>query len=539
MPNIRVSFQGGGAYLAKMIPIAHAISNVERSGEIKIDGVAGASAGAICAALLASDCDFSALRVTMKKTLETEMRDLAKGFYGDVSSHTKIIAITKALLGFDLISRPKLSTFVERLLSHGRVVHSDVNTYHTGVTTPNLFIARSKLTPDYLEISQHGDLVGLVVDSCSVPFALKGFRAAREQNYVDGGMCENLPVKCFDSEDDIPLFAVSVSDNRNDAGSKMGSAGYLMKLFSMMIGYSVGRSRSVVGQGLCLIEEADFGFEEIGKAVDWFLDDDKYEAVLRKHEAKLRGFSETYRLSTAGHQFLGGKNTLSKRNRDMKVLTGAIDLSDAWTIESSAMVITAHSATSASVKPDTIKTISRVISEGSAPAAYRGHIRLAGADLHPTSWKVVNLSKDRSIPFHAIHFQDPEVGGTLVDPCYLVFEDPKRDIQTGDQLEIHSIMPSLPEEGMSGLINGQDFVEFTNHHKEAVTISVVLRYPLELGMIGQVKYSASSLDFREITQGELQNFSVMEDVDFRIVGVTSKLHAYEHEKLSINFVRGK
>ncbi|MEM9359369.1 MAG: patatin-like phospholipase family protein [Pseudomonadota bacterium] len=537
MPDIRVSFQGGGAYLAKMIPMAHGISNVEASGAVRVEGVAGASAGSICAALLASKCDFDALRKTMKQSLEADAKKLAGAYYGPLSAVTIASTIAKILGGKDLVDRQSLATFVQTLLKHAPHVYPDISAYHKNQHTPNLFIARAKLTPDYLEVSEQGELISSVIDSCSIPFALKGFKAVREQAYIDGGLCENLPVKCFDPEDDVPLFAVSVSETSGATNDNIGILGYLLKIFSMTTGYSVARSREIIGSSFCLDESADFGFHQVSHAVEWFLDDDKYDSVRLRHEAKLRGFAELYRLATAGQQFLGGKNTLAKRNRDMKVLTQTIDVSGAWDIEASSMIVTAHSASLGSGKSDIIQLVSKVTAKRAAPVAYKGHVLLAGAELHQTSWLVRNLTKDRLVPFHAVHFQDPDDGGISVDPCYLVFDDPQRDIEEGDLIEIRAVMPNLPGADMSQLATDTDFVTFTNHHNDAASLSIILRYPVNLAEVFAQKRSVNSHEFQDMDEEALRELLPGDDVEFGIVGVSSRAEVRQGEFLSVNFVR--
>ena len=61
-PDIQIAFQGGGAKFITMLPVAAAFQACERAGVINIKSLAGTSAGAICAALIAAECDFDQLR---------------------------------------------------------------------------------------------------------------------------------------------------------------------------------------------------------------------------------------------------------------------------------------------------------------------------------------------------------------------------------------------------------------------------------------------------------------------------------------------
>src|SRR6266478_7848213 len=63
IPNIQLAFQGGGAKFAATLPVADAFVTAQRPGnKLQIKAVAGTSAGAICAALVACDADFSKVR---------------------------------------------------------------------------------------------------------------------------------------------------------------------------------------------------------------------------------------------------------------------------------------------------------------------------------------------------------------------------------------------------------------------------------------------------------------------------------------------
>lgn len=84
MNKIRVAFQGGGAYLSVMLPMAHAFSNTcspnSKYRVMELDSVSGTSAGSIAAMLLVSNCDFETLRETMKPEIADTAEKLAAGF---------------------------------------------------------------------------------------------------------------------------------------------------------------------------------------------------------------------------------------------------------------------------------------------------------------------------------------------------------------------------------------------------------------------------------------------------------------------------
>ncbi|ARC38855.1 hypothetical protein A6J80_21370 (plasmid) [Paracoccus yeei] len=532
--DVNFSFQGGGAYLSKMIAIADGLShadgnNPSRHKIINLRGVAGTSAGSICAALLASNCDFTALRETLKRELEGEAKKLSGRYYGDISLVAKNVAFMRAYLGKDILDRGKLRSFIQFLLKNCPRTYQTISEYHTTDTGPTLFIARSQLHHPYLEITKEGSLIETLVDSCTIPFAFKGYSEASNNPFIDGGLCENLPVACFDPEKDVPLFSASVISEKPKDLTKMGILGYLGNLFSVATGYSVHRSREIIGDAFSITEPASFEFHEVQKSVEWFLDDRQYSDLKWKTVNRLAGFAELYRISEAGPKFLAGRNTLYKRNRDMKALTSKLDMTGAWNIENSAMIVTAHSAhhlnstsdNTSVYRSDLIQFVSRVQALRDAPPAYKGHIKVRGNRVHPTAWKIRNITKDRGINFNAIHFQDIDASDARFDPCYLLLDNPQEDISAGDTIQVSASMTSTPGEDMSGLLDGRDFINFTNHHNDPTVTSVVLKYPRQLGRMMIQQRKIGGIHFRELTPDELQQYSWINDVEFSIIGAIS------------------
>jgi predicted acylesterase/phospholipase RssA len=86
IPRVQLAFQGGGAKLLAMLPVAHAFSDcVHHEKIIEISAVAGTSAGSICAGLLAKNCDFNKLRGFVIEDSPQLLRDL-------LPAHTQSIA---------------------------------------------------------------------------------------------------------------------------------------------------------------------------------------------------------------------------------------------------------------------------------------------------------------------------------------------------------------------------------------------------------------------------------------------------------------
>lgn len=554
--QINLSFQGGGVYLAKMIAMADAFSYANEKGYIKISGVSGTSAGSICAALLASNCDFGALRDRLKLELEQQAKTLAAPYYDGLRWGQVPSALIKILQGKDLISRGKLGNFIEFLMKDAPRKFETISQYHE-TEGPSLFVARSKLTAPYIDISSEGPLLPTLVDSCSIPFAFKGYKAARTPGYVDGGLCENLPVICFDPEKGIPLFSVSISDTSLINLSEMGALGYLSHLFSMTVGYSVQRSQETVGASNAYNEPADFQFHEIKKAVEWFLDEEKYDNLWDQTLGRIVSYADLHSMAEAGKRFLAGRSTIHKRNVDLKALTNKLDINGAWDILDSHMTVTAHSANNhytrerraqnlINRRADHISFISRVKAEISGPIAYKGHINLSDGEIQPSSWRVFNTSTGKDVAFTAIHFQDPDAPNrknVKHDPCWLLFDNPDVEISKGDILEVSLHMTSRMSENMSGLLDGMDFVQCSNKHDDASAMAIVLRYPKSIGPLFVRKRNELCIPFKEMTPEELAPHIWNGNTEFSLIGVKSCDHdgtiyrAKKDELLCVEFVK--
>jgi predicted acylesterase/phospholipase RssA len=64
--NVSIAFQGGGARLVPLIAAAHAISELEGRGDLRVQAVSGSSAGSLAAFLLAAKADFDKIAKALR-----------------------------------------------------------------------------------------------------------------------------------------------------------------------------------------------------------------------------------------------------------------------------------------------------------------------------------------------------------------------------------------------------------------------------------------------------------------------------------------
>lgn len=546
MNKIRVAFQGGGAYLAVMLPMAHAFSNTcspnSKYKVMELDSVSGTSAGSIAAYLLASNCDFEELRNKMKPEIAGIAEKLAAGFYEPPSWWKIVSAMNKIRKGKDIFKRDDLKILISKMQEHGK--GSDFLTFEEfreSKEHPNLYAAVSDLHYPYLDFKTDGHALDAVVDSCSIPFAFKGFISARSNTLIDGGICENLPTGCFDQDDDTPVFTVSVHDNNTPNFTDIGLLGYLRALFSTTTSYSVRRSKEPIGQDFILEEIAKFGFHEVKSAVEWYLDDARYREVLERTESRLRGFAKFESAAGYGHRHLSGFSTLKKRDADLKALLGNLYEADNWNVEKSSFLVTAYSADRslalAGTHTDIMQNFGTLEATIDGPRAYKAFVRLSGDRFHPTSWSVRNVTQGKAVKFRAISYHDQEDGGPNIDPCFIVFEDPEADIKKGDVVEISNTQPAPTGASLAGLIGDakSDFVSNSNKHLQDIFLEIILRYPSDLGDITPHSRDGDFAAFELLPEDRLDQFRSAAEDGFRVVGVRSVDPVPKGREISVDF----
>ena len=218
IPNVQLAFQGGGAKFVVMLPVADAfLTAQEKWGKVRIKAVAGTSAGAICAALVACKADFSKVQSFLKddgdawisKLIPPDLQPLAgrrtpprwwqwlrfkylKLFY-DVLWKGKPILQGDALFDF-------LKALFER--------STGLSDQKIEKCTSKLTIIASNIVASKAVEHESGDLVSALTDSCALPIIFRSFSSLAGTHHVDGGLCDNLPVERLRSDVEAPVFAI-------------------------------------------------------------------------------------------------------------------------------------------------------------------------------------------------------------------------------------------------------------------------------------------------------------------------------------------
>jgi hypothetical protein len=145
-------------------------------------------------------------------------------------------------------------------------------------------------------------MLDAVVNSCAVPFLFRTYRDIEAYRYVDGGLCDNLPVSLLDdrSSGHGPIFAISPFEVdapppafgkvQEPAAASKQLVGYLGALFSAPINHSVNRSRERV-HGLNMVDfKTSLGTFDFEQMLQQMEGSQEYGEIYRSAEVKLLNF---------------------------------------------------------------------------------------------------------------------------------------------------------------------------------------------------------------------------------------------------------
>lgn len=239
--DVQVAFQGGGAKLVNLLAVAEVLEKAHNDGVLRINRVAGTSAGSIVACLLASGIGIPAARLSLDTD---EMRETAKR----LSSKTSWYGVAKAVtFGSPLKSLEPLTKWLGKLLSSNQAYANNKRIAEVcAMRSKNpmkLLIVSSDLTNRGSHVAADSEFaLNAIEDSCGIPIAFRTWKGAGYQR-VDGGLCANLPVDFLkDKEQDYgEVLAISFQKPTSRKHDSLGR--YLLALIDTAI--SAGEDRAV------------------------------------------------------------------------------------------------------------------------------------------------------------------------------------------------------------------------------------------------------------------------------------------------------
>ncbi|MCU1132872.1 patatin-like phospholipase family protein [Stenotrophomonas muris] len=188
--EVSVAYQGGGARVLELMAACRACRSIQdESGAIKVSRVSGSSAGAIAAAMHATECDVEKIVRGLPK-LKAKVEDFFP------SSHlAKWHVLFRFTRGLPIYNEADVRKILIEIFDIGGV----------DATRPvkelvkkgyELRILRSDLkanSSDNVDENSSESLVDALVDSAAIPFVFRTPKTTNKPQLLDGGLFQNLP----------------------------------------------------------------------------------------------------------------------------------------------------------------------------------------------------------------------------------------------------------------------------------------------------------------------------------------------------------
>jgi predicted acylesterase/phospholipase RssA len=284
-----------------MLPVAHAFCACQEGEIIAISAVAGTSAGAICAALVAADCDFGNLRTYLKHKGKTHLNKLIPpdaltlaeriqvrniNIFDVFQSRYKLSSISKK--GMPMLNEEEFGAFLDNILtfcSHG---DKEIET----IPKTKLSITATNLSNSCGVTFSSGSIKKALRDS-ALPLLFRSFNYLSINHHVDGCLCNNLPVNCLLDDVSAPIFAVFAVETLDPTPPSTVFL-YLLSLFAASINHNDQRSKGMISDAFHFPVKTNFSTFSFSKALDVFGDDDWYDREYTKAYDKIVDFVTSY-----------------------------------------------------------------------------------------------------------------------------------------------------------------------------------------------------------------------------------------------------
>lgn len=226
--RLGVIFQGGGAKLVSLLAAAEVLESLEDEN-IEVVAVAGTSAGALAAFALASRTDATQFRVKARAAGERVLPLVAK----EMTSRYSML--WRAIRGYPLVSESFLEDFVKDFTA-------GCETYLKEASR-SLYVCSSDLSNGdmivYSSKNQNDRCVESLSDSAAIPLFFRAQKSRRQ--FVDGGICANLPDDSIFSREDIDAV-LAISFDEEDFHPPDSVITFFGALMSTSVEYSMSKA---------------------------------------------------------------------------------------------------------------------------------------------------------------------------------------------------------------------------------------------------------------------------------------------------------
>ena len=469
-PSIQVSFQGGGARFVEMLPIAHALADAHRNNHIKIARVAGCSAGSICAALIACDADFGKARKFIAENgpqCAKEMRRFSTNFGKKFCSISiDRIRLGRALMqarkGTSLLKTEVLMKFLNELFREALALlpdreippMEDLNKKPNGI---RLAITGSDLTRSQGETFEQGNVLDRIASSCGIPFAFRTFTDVKTSPYVDGGVCENLPVERLlrDEDEDGAVFAVSIIEENPKPYIPANVKAYLLQLLSASMNHNVERAKRLVGLSNVIEARTELTTFDFEGAIAKLKDKSFYDAAYGSTLSRMIYYSQLHQDIQSSEPFsLSGRVSAPKVMRSLFKVFESTFATREWTYLKGTFLVRADGLKKTEIKlADRVSRITRIRAKSPNLVCFLSSAPLDAEELlRPTTWTCYNETKKTDLRIQAVPVQGSKVAASPSAACQvlLFLENPTQAIDKDDEITITSYY--MVQNAMEGLV---------------------------------------------------------------------------------------
>jgi predicted acylesterase/phospholipase RssA len=405
---LQIVFQGGGAKLCDLLAAGEAVQMLASPQErrspqgtllevvpavIDVTRLAGTSAGAIVAALLAAKIPIPSVREHLRRE--------GPGYLKKITPK-----LGKLKAGYRLVAgQPLYNEDGFRTLLHNLFALRNPRPERFSAMTPVLITAADVLNGERRVFGRDPEdrVIDRVIDSCALPFVFR--TATRGGSVVDGGLCENLPVEDLIGDIQTHGQVIAFSFKRdNPPVIAPGMFGYAQALINTMIANSVDRASRLLGDGNVYPIETNIGTFDFARALTSGLDDDHYGRVrleckrwLEDLAEGLGAAAEDVAVISAGRDPIGSAELME---RIYRVHTDRVD-PNAVEISRSALIVTAFSLLPStdrrSGSSDVVQQeVELVPLNGASIPSFSLGLSASGASPveGPTAWNVFNGSRE-------------------------------------------------------------------------------------------------------------------------------------------------
>jgi predicted acylesterase/phospholipase RssA len=256
--KIQVAFQGGGARFIQLLAVAEALQDLERAGKIKITRVAGTSAGAFVAALVAGNIPIASASALLNEKQRRILRSLRPP---SKLSMAWRFARHKPLLDHRTLSKIISDTWTQLCRMPMRLFRD--------LDKKLIIVAADIVQKTPKEFSAPDEaIIEALVNSTAIPVVLRTLTdLSANQRWVDGALVDNLPAEALlrGKHEYGDVVAVTFGE-RNRRYLPVNQISYIMSLFDTATAHATARTKELLNDRHVFSIKSDLNVLDFDKA---------------------------------------------------------------------------------------------------------------------------------------------------------------------------------------------------------------------------------------------------------------------------------